>query len=360
LQKNIELSERRTTLLNAELDLLKSQEELLKLKGESTKENIEQQNILLAKLRAEALFRLNTLQTQLNSLNATINHITLMEKLNLLFGVSPVSDEDLKKAEELRLKILETQKLLTDISKEIEGGGAAAGAPILDADGRPIDVTSESQTTSDRERSLREQIEGVSEIDPSSVTSVAVDLQTETNRQLAELAEQRLRQEKGTAAASVLIAELEAEAKRDALFAYAGALSEVSAVLGQETAAGKALAVASSLINTYSAITGQLSAFSKVPIPGFAIAQAIATGLVGFANVKNILKVQVPGEGGSSSTNAPQPAAPSFNVVGTSGVNQIAQSLAQQDEPIQAFVVGSNVTTQQALDRNIVTTATIG
>jgi hypothetical protein len=59
-----------------------------------------------------------------------------------------------------------------------------------------------------------------------------------------------------------------------------------------------------------------------------------------------------------SAPSAP-PSAPSFNVVGTSGVNQIAQGLGNQS-PVQAYVVGSQVTTQQALDRNIVRTATLG
>ena len=51
--------------------------------------------------------------------------------------------------------------------------------------------------------------------------------------------------------------------------------------------------------------------------------------------------------------------APSFNVVGNSGVNQIAQTLGAQ-QPVQAFVVANQVTTQQALDRNIVTNASLG
>lgn len=51
--------------------------------------------------------------------------------------------------------------------------------------------------------------------------------------------------------------------------------------------------------------------------------------------------------------------APSFNVVGNSGVNQIAQTLGSQ-QPVQAFVVANQVTTQQALDRNIVTNASLG
>lgn len=61
-------------------------------------------------------------------------------------------------------------------------------------------------------------------------------------------------------------------------------------------------------------------------------------------------------DSGGSGGGAP---APSFNVVGNSGVNQIAQTLGSQ-QPVQAYVVASNVTTQQSLDRNIVNNASLG
>ena len=62
---------------------------------------------------------------------------------------------------------------------------------------------------------------------------------------------------------------------------------------------------------------------------------------------------------GDTGGGAPSIASPSFNVVGNSGVNQIAQTLGAQ-QPVQAYVVANNVTTQQALDRNIVRNASIG
>ena len=136
--------------------------------------------------------------------------------------------------------------------------------------------------------------------------------------------------------------------------------------LGESTVAGKAAAVASATISTYAAIAGQLKAFSAVPVPGYAIAQAILTGAQGLLQVKKILAVKVPkakgsvgsaasigGAGGGTAT------APQFNVVGNSGVNQIAQTLGAQ-QPVQAYVVASNVTTQQSLDRNIVANASLG
>jgi hypothetical protein len=53
-------------------------------------------------------------------------------------------------------------------------------------------------------------------------------------------------------------------------------------------------------------------------------------------------------------------AAPQFNVVGASGINQVAQSINQKsNQPIKAYVVSKDVTTAQSLDRNIVNSASM-
>jgi hypothetical protein len=65
------------------------------------------------------------------------------------------------------------------------------------------------------------------------------------------------------------------------------------------------------------------------------------------------------GGGSLPSGGGQAPAPPQFNIVGQSGTNQLAQTIAgQQNKPIEAFVVSSAVTTSQALDRNRVKTAT--
>ena len=57
---------------------------------------------------------------------------------------------------------------------------------------------------------------------------------------------------------------------------------------------------------------------------------------------------------GSFSASAPAEATPpSFNIVGATATNQIANLLSNQ-EPIKAFVVSQDVTTAQSLERNIV------
>jgi hypothetical protein len=167
--------------------------------------------------------------------------------------------------------------------------------------------------------------------------------------------------------ARIEIDKREAEAKLALLNAVSSGLSMAADELGQSTAAGKAAAVAAATISTYTAIAGQLQAFSKVPIPGYAIAQAIVTGATGLLQVKKILSVKTPkSSGGGSSpsisgggSSASPMAAPNFNVVGNSGVNQIAQTLGSQ-QPVQAYVVANNVTTAQALDRNIIQNASMG
>jgi hypothetical protein len=67
------------------------------------------------------------------------------------------------------------------------------------------------------------------------------------------------------------------------------------------------------------------------------------------------------GGGGGGAISTPESAQPSINVVGASKTNAIAETIAQQgQQPIKAYVVANDVTTQQGLDRNIVSSASIG
>jgi hypothetical protein len=84
---------------------------------------------------------------------------------------------------------------------------------------------------------------------------------------------------------------------------------------------------------------------------GIAIANILATTLMAFRKPS--------GEGGG--TGAGTVEAPDFNVVGASPESQLAQSVAgQMAKPIKAFVVGKEITSQQELDRNILTNAGLG
>jgi hypothetical protein len=67
------------------------------------------------------------------------------------------------------------------------------------------------------------------------------------------------------------------------------------------------------------------------------------------------------GGGSMGSISTPATVAPNVNVVGASRTNAIAETIAQQgQQPIKAYVVANDVTTQQGLNRSIVTSASIG
>ena len=69
------------------------------------------------------------------------------------------------------------------------------------------------------------------------------------------------------------------------------------------------------------------------------------------------------GGGGSVGIDVPQvqTAAPSFNVIGSTPENQLAQTIsAQTGKPIRTYVVAGDVTTAQGLERNIVEESSLG
>jgi hypothetical protein len=67
------------------------------------------------------------------------------------------------------------------------------------------------------------------------------------------------------------------------------------------------------------------------------------------------------GGGGGGDVAIPKIQAPSFNIVGSSGTNQLASAIGgQSQQPIKAFVVSGDVTTAQSLERNIVEGASLG
>jgi len=177
--------------------------------------------------------------------------------------------------------------------------------------------------------------------------------------------EKRTEIEKQYADARVKISELEFQQKMSQAKEAGQALDNLGAIVGKQTAAGKALGIASALINTYVGASEALKQKSTLPSPFDYVAKAInVAGILatGFKTVKAITAVNVPGGGGGGGGGgaaiAPPPA-PSFNVVGNTGVNQLAETLGNQ-QPVQAFVVANQVTSQQSLDRNIVNNASLG
>jgi hypothetical protein len=143
--------------------------------------------------------------------------------------------------------------------------------------------------------------------------------------------------------------------------AIGGALTSFSKLAGEQTMAGKALAIAATIMDTYMGATKALAAGAGTPVGYINAAAIIATGL---ANLRTITAVQVP-NGGSAGATASTPMMPSGPSVGIiqgqmSQTSQLQAELnSQMRRPTRAYVVGQNVTTQQSLDRHILENATL-
>lgn len=116
---------------------------------------------------------------------------------------------------------------------------------------------------------------------------------------------------------------------------------------------------------------GFMKAASAAPppanIPLIAIFAAQAAGIaMSIKSAVGAAKSMVGSTGGGTSSmgggrGASAPQAPSFNVVGAAPENQLAQVIGDQEQkPVKAFVVSSEVSNQQALDRKVETGASIG
>jgi len=118
----------------------------------------------------------------------------------------------------------------------------------------------------------------------------------------------------------------------------------------------KALGISQAVVNTAQAVTAALTAGGN-PVKLATGAQFVEAGIAasaGAAQIATIARQQFQASG-SVDTNIPQggtapSTAPQFNIVGAGGQNAILESL--QRNPVKAYVVGSDVTSQQELDRN--------
>lgn len=94
---------------------------------------------------------------------------------------------------------------------------------------------------------------------------------------------------------------------------------------------------------------------------GLSIASSVASAAKSIKDIKGSKNSASP----SSGARIPTPrgggaASPSFNIVGQSGTNQLAESIGNQEkQPIKAYVVSGEVTTAQSMERNIVESASI-
>jgi len=137
-----------------------------------------------------------------------------------------------------------------------------------------------------------------------------------------------------------------------------------AAVIAESAIGIAKMIISNRIANAAALATPQAIASSGVSaIPVIAL-NNISTGIGIAANVAATAKAlntlgggappPAPNDNSTPTGGAPQ--APQFNVVGNNGINQLAQL---QQQPIQAYVVSSEMTSAQSLERNRINNATI-
>jgi len=157
------------------------------------------------------------------------------------------------------------------------------------------------------------------------------------------------------AKARIEIDKAETAAKIENAQKIAALLGGLSDVMGRETAAGKAFAVAQATIDTYLAAQKAYQSMAGIPVVGPSLG-AIAAGVAvagGIKNVKSIMAVKTPaGSGGGASApslptvSASAPMAPQPPQAQTTNISQ--QSIDQMgNQAVRAYVIENDVTSNQ-------------
>jgi hypothetical protein len=130
----------------------------------------------------------------------------------------------------------------------------------------------------------------------------------------------------------------------------------------------KSIQIAQTIVNTAAGIMAALATPNVGDqITGANWAKAAALAATGAVQIATISKTQYKSAAKSSAggsikePNAPTSMTPSFNIVGSSGTNQLAESISGMlSSPLRAYVVSGEVSSAQSMERNRIKTATFG
>lgn len=376
--KNIDIAKataqaERLVELQKQAALADVQRQKIQLEFQNTQEQLRQ-------LRDDEQKSLEERQKANNDLLASFEKQAELERAQLNIKVAAAAAEyEITKTNENLVALKQAQLELTDLDERLQGQRSEALANQNSLLREQLDI---NKTIAETDQEIFEiQQNAQLELLDNEVARAEKEIeiaQNVYNRKLQLLQDEVAATKAGTAARAeaenqLKIFEAENAANRLALEknlqeaklnTIKGALQGVAQLVGENTMLGKAIALAQVTIDTY---TGATKALAQGGIFGYiGAAGIIASGL---ANARQITATQVPTESSLGGGGTPaitntlsQPAQPAqFNVVGQSNLNQLAQSIGSQfSQPVRAYVVGSDVSTSQELERKRVKTATFG
>ena len=268
-------------------------------------------------------------------------------------------DEQLEQQKQLVLKQAETDiaskeilfAIEEDFNQKIESAREARREKEAQRRQRDIlrairyanDIIKIEQDRLKAEQNIQTQRVGFAEQVAGILTSIAEEGST--------LAKVGLVLEKGAAIADIIIKSQQSIATQTA--ATQAANMQVTAAYASIPFVGPTIAGTQIALNQ--AMLAKGIAATKLSA-GLSVAGILATSLT---STGAGIQGSAPASGTSGS--APQIQAPAFNVVGATQESQLAQAISgQDDKPIKAFVVASDVSTAQELERSTIEGASIG
>lgn len=323
-RNEIELKDLENQAKNFE-DANKKASEVAKANAEKRQQELEQR----AKEEEEA----NKTLEDLRIANIQAELLRNVERTNLEFNRRKTEIENLKVSEQLKTSlILEEEKkrdiALAEYRKDIakQNEEAKKEAEVKDVNAKGIALNTEK----------------IFQSGLTAITQARVQVDDEIEKKLQEARKQR---------ASETI----------------GILQNLTSIVGKDTVAGKALGIATALINTYQGASEAIKQKSTLPSPFDVVAKVANVGAIiatGLKTVKSITAVKVPGGGGGGGQSAPAfsaapiPPTPTPQVQSTLLNAQAIQQLGNATS--RAYVVESDVTSSQERIRRINRAARLG
>ena len=363
LERQIKLQRDLIDVSEHDLSILEIKQKQLEASGESTEDIVELRKEETKQLLAQNEALLEKLKLQLQSEQSAAIELSTYQKLvSLVSGqklIGEVTEEEQENLRKTREQIQSTEKAVEKLKLSLIELNNPKSSSTSNTGGGEEPQQRENQTAI----STDFEVEKVKEI-----ALQKADIEAQVTANLDAEAEKRKR---------IADTELQYQVKQNNVrLAAANNLSSALFQLGEESKeaavaaiivdqiAGAAQAIQANTVANAKAVAAFPLTLGQpwVTINTVSTALGIAAGAL--AAKKAISQIG----GGGSVGNVGSPSggasggaqAPSFNVVGTSGVNQLAQTLNQEQQPIQAFVVGSDVTSQQEFERNLVDTSSIG
>ena len=279
------------------------------------------------------------------------------EKVKKLMDAKLKMDlEAINKVEEdketAKLKEFYAKQDALEIELMTEGNEKKKAKKTAEFEAKIVTLTEQGLHTNEIEKQLAQEL---ADFKQGLDDKVKADAKVKRDKEAADIEAGK----KKDLADAVAVADAKLQMASDAF----GAIGDFATAFAKNDEAGakrafninKGVGIAQAVVSTAQGVMAQLA----VPQDALTGANFVKAGIVaatGAAQIATIAKSKFQGTGATAppppTLNASGSSPASFNVVGNTGINQLAQGLGGQDNVTKTFVVASDVTTAQGLDRD--------